>query len=206
MKRYLANFIIATGIAMFFVACNNPFATRTPQKPDNVTGVAIKPPTSAENVLWNLRASFESMSVQDYLDLFTEDFVFNPDYDDSITYIEEFRNGWTMDQETAFAENFLQISINSEIEVYPNYEYKPGEGMYDYIYSMKIFQPDSTAHPSATKTAAALTKRFDVKGHAYIYLRDDTEGKWRIYKWTEIENMTADYLTWGVLRAEYAGW
>ena len=180
-------------IPIVSLSCNNPFSTRKPQEPDTFGGVAIKPANSPENVLYNLRASFESMSIQDYLDIFSEDFIFNPDPDDSLRYEEEFRNGWGFEDETVFAENFLQKTVVSEIEMYPSYEYKPGQDMYDYTYSMKVFSADSTK-----------VLPFEVKGHAWIYLREGEDGTWKIYSWVEFQNMIEDnFITWGVLRALY---
>ena len=173
--------------------CNNPFSTREPEKPDQYSGVAIKPANTPENVLYNLRASFESLSVQDYIAIFSNDFAFSPHPDDSLLYLEDFRNGWGYDQEKIFAENFLQKSVTSEIEVYPFYEYKPGQDMYDYTYSMKVFSADSTK-----------VIPFEVKGHAWIYFREVEDGTWKIYHWVEFQNMIQDkFITWGVLRALY---
>ncbi|MBA7575860.1 hypothetical protein ES708_17696 [subsurface metagenome] len=84
------------------VACNNPFATRKPQGGGSFTGVAIKPANSAENVLYNLRASFENLSAQDYIYIFSEDFTFSPDPEDSLAFIEEFRTGWDYNRELLF--------------------------------------------------------------------------------------------------------
>ncbi|MFC1693417.1 hypothetical protein ACFL1R_07925 [Candidatus Latescibacterota bacterium] len=180
-------------------ACNNPFSTREAQKPEE-GGVAIQPANSPENVLYNLEASFEVLSVQDYLDVFSEDFVFNPDPDDSVRFEQDFRNGWDFEKEKIFAENFLQKTSTSEIaKLGYKYEYKPGEDMYDLLYSWTVFPPDSTN----ANTLSEITKTpYDVKGHAWIYLRENEEGKWKIYKWVERANMIEGaFITWGVLRA-----
>ena len=99
--------------------------------------------------------------------------------------------GWGYEEETIFAENFLQKSVTSLIEVYPSYDYEAGEDKYNYIYSMKVFPPDSTE-----------VMPTDVKGRAWIYLRENDEGKWKIYKWVELANSIEDaFITWGILRA-----
>ena len=194
MKRNCVSlfFVLASSLIVY-ISCNNPFGTRTPQKPDPSSGgAAIKPANSPENVLYNLRASFESMSVQDYLDIFTGDFIFNPDPDDSLAYEVDFRNGWGFEKEKTFAENFLQKTVTSEIEFSTHtYEYKAGQDMYDYIYSIMVFPSDSIQ----------VQENFKVKGHAWIYIRETEEGKWKIYKWAEIENMIEGaFITWGILR------
>lgn len=186
--------LIAAVVALMCAACNNPFQTREPETPDSTGGAAIKPATSPDNVLYNLRASFEGLSSLDYLDVFSDDFTFHPDTDDSLAYEQEFASTWNIERERTFAENFLQRSVTGEIEVYPVYEYKPGENLYDYRYSMKI---------TPTDTTVAVVLPYDVNGHAWLYLREDTEGLWEIYRWVEIQNSApGQYITWGVLRAE----
>ena len=177
-------------ITLLLFSCNNPFKTRKPKEPDQQGGKALKPATSPENVLYNLRVSFENMSIQDYLDVYSEDFVFNPDPDDSIKYEEDFRDGWGFEKENIFAENFLQRIVTSEIQVYPNYVYKPGQDMYEYNYSIFVFPADSVK-----------TETIKVKGYAWIYFKENEEKKWKVYKWVEMENMIeGSYITWGVLR------
>ena len=187
---------ISTAAVTAILSCNNPFSTRNVEKPSDISGAFIKPANSPENVLYNLRATFESMSTQDFIDVFSEDFTFNPDPDDSLLYEVVFRNGWGYDEENTFAENFLLNTVTSEIEFSTHtYEYKSGEDMYDYRYSIMIFPPDSTD-----------INRTSIKGHAWIYLKENADGRWKIYKWVEITNMIEGaFYTWGVLRALYAG-
>ena len=183
-----------TAILLVAAACNNPFQTREPEEPDSTGGAAIKPANSPENVLYNLRASFEGLSIQDYLDVFDDEFTFHPDTDDSLAYEQEFGSVWDIERERTFAENFLQKNVTSEIEVYPLYEFKPGEDLYDYRYNMKITRADSTV---------SVVIPYDVSGHAWIYMRENNEGMWQIYRWVEIQNsVPGQFITWGVLRAE----
>jgi len=194
-------FLITAAISLI-ISCNNPFSTRAPEEPDEITGAAIKPANSPENVIFNLRASFESFSIQDYKDVFSEDFTFNPDPDDSLLYEVVFRNGWGIEAEEIYVENYLQKANFSEIEFLTHsYEYRAGEDMFDYKYSILVFG----AVDSTSAVSAPLSKQ-QIKGHAWLYLREDEEGRWRIYKWVEIANMIEDaFITWGVLRALNAG-
>lgn len=196
--RWFVICLIAGAVLVAVLSCNNPFGTRDPQKPDKITGVAIKPANSAENVIYNLQASFRSMSVQDYLNLFSDDFMFNPDPDDSVRYVEDFRSGWGLEKERTYAENFLQKRVTDRLEFLTHlYEYKAGDDLFDYMYSIKIF-------PAVDSTKVEETSTLDfyyVKGHSWIYLREDEEGKWRIYKWVDLDNMKEGaFITWGVLR------
>ena len=198
----LSRVILITAAVSLIVSCNNPFSTRNPEAPDEISGAAIKPANSPENVIFNLRASFESFSIQDYKDVFSEDFTFNPDPDDSLLYEVVFRNGWGIEEEKIYVENYLQKANFSEIEFLTHsYEYRAGEDMFDYKYSILVF-----GVVDSTGAAPATVSRQEIKGHAWLYLREDDEGRWRIYKWVEVANMIEDaFITWGVLRALNAG-
>ncbi len=180
-------------------ACNNPFSTRDPDKPDSVGGDALKSPNSPENIIDNLMISCKNVSSQDYLSLFTEDFVFNPSLDDSTRFEEDFRAGWGYDREQIFAENFLQKKVTDQISFTTHvYKYRSGDDSYEYTYSMDVFSP-----VDSTKVDAGIEK-FRVSGYAWLYLKEDSEGKWRIYKWVEFEGMKENvYDTWATLRRSY---
>lgn len=192
------NFILRTSIAalcslmiIIAVSCNNPFSTRDPQKPSS-GGVSIKPPTTPENVLGNLEVSLVGMSIQDYMSIYSEDFVFHPDPDDSVLYEQEYAGGWNYERETTFANYFFQAQNfrpgnTTPIQIDKKYEYKPGQGMYDYQYRLFISLPDSS------------TDIYD--GEAWIYLRQDNEGKWSIYQWVD-KRLTKNSKTLGALKAK----
>ena len=201
MKRNLSILFVSCVMLLLLLqlnSCNNPFSTREPDKPGS-EGAAIKPPKSPENVLDNLSASFEGLSIQDYLDVFSEDFEFNPDSEDSLEYEEIFVNGWNYERETEFAQNFLQRKNfkqdieSSPIDISPLYEYKPGQDMYEYDYHMFILESDSTVTNYYIK--------LEIEGRAWLYLREDTEGRWAIYKWVDFR-LHPHSKSWGVLRAQ----
>ncbi len=190
-KIFFLLFISNIVFLLLLESCNNPLNTREPQNPGS-EGASIKPANSPENVLYNLEASFEGLSIQDYLDVFSDDFAFHPDTDDSIGYEEDFINGWGIEKETEFANNFLQRQNfredieGSPIELTSFYDYKAGQDMYDYTYNMFIIKKDTTVI---------------VEGRAWLYLREETEGKWSIYNWVDIRYRVSS-MTWGVLRAQ----
>ena len=194
-KMFYQTILPAFVFLLLLTACNNPFSTREPEAP-GTDGAAIKPATSPENLLYNLEASFEALSIQDYLNVFSQDFVFNPDPDDSVAYVEDFRGGWDHDRETDFAFNFLQrnnfkADVESPIELTLNYH--PGQDRYECSYHMFITEADSSD---------SLFQRIEVEGEAWLYLREDTDGIWSVYRWVDfriIRNST----TWGVLRVKY---
>jgi hypothetical protein len=187
LKIFIINLILAVFI---IISCNNPFATREPEKPTS-GGVAIKPPNSPENVLDNLKNSFQGLSIQDYLSVYSENFRFHPDPDDSVLFEQDFSGGWDFDKETQFANFFLQRQnfrdgATQPIEIDPVYEYKPGLDYYEYQYLMFVSTKDSTE---------------TYEGVAWLYLNKDTDGKWSIYKWID-KRLTKNSMTWGALRAK----
>ena len=179
------------------IACNNPFDTRDPEKP-GAGGVAIKPANTPENVLSNLESSFESLSIQDYLDVFAGEFSFHPDPEDSLLYEQDFKNGWDLAQETVFANNFL-IRHNfadvegNPVEVNASYEYEAGFDLYEYHYQMFVPLRDASGGPAQT---------IEIEGYAFIRFLEDDQGNWSILDW-EDHRLTADSLTWGALRARH---
>lgn len=189
-------FFLSAAVLLGAGSCNNPFSTRDPE-PGVTDGAMIKPPNSAENVLSNLEASFEGLSIYDYINVFSEDFVFHPDREDSLEYLEDFRNGWDYNREIEFANNFLvpqNFHMNGEsgsIFLTPTYEYKPGLEMYEYNYQMFIFFAGADSTDST---------RIEVEGEAWLYLRENSEGSWSIYQWIDYR-LNSSSLTWGALRA-----
>ncbi len=194
-NTFLTHVLLLFALIAFQTACNNPFSTRDPEAP-GTEGAAIKPAISPDNLLYNLEASFEALSIQDYLDVFSPDFVFSPDPDDSVAYEEDFRGGWNIDRETDFAFNFLQRS-NFKADVdYPielTLTYKPGQDRYECIYHMFITEADSSD---------ADFNRIEVEGEAWLYLREDVDGIWSVYRWIDFR-VTRNFMTWGELRAKY---
>lgn len=185
-------------VAVICAACENPFATRDPEPPAT-GGAAIRPATTPENVLANLEVSFESLSIQDYLDVFSDDFSFHPDPEDSLAYEQEFTSGWDLDRERIFAnnlligQNFIPVDGNP-IEVTASYEYKPGPDMYEYHYQMFLPLVDQSEDGFRT---------IEIEGYAFLYFSEDTEGNWTILAW-EDHRLTARSQTWGVLRAQHS--
>ena len=192
MKRLNLSLLCFITAALYFafVSCNNPFKTRTPSEPTS-GGVAIKPANTPENVLYNMRVSFEALSIQDYLDVFSEDFIFNPDTEDSIDHEEQFLSIWNKDREIDFANNFFikvqadTLHNNSVTVTLFKYEYRPGQDMYEYDYTVEIdFMDEVTA----------------LNGRAWLFLRESDDGKWYIRQWVD-HRYEKNKDTWGVLRA-----
>lgn len=174
------------------LACNNPFSTRTPEEPPANGGAAILPATSPERVLNNLEESTRAKSIQDYLDVFSDDFVFSPDPVDSLAWEQYFRTPWNKDREYEFALNFfLQSSQDStfsvQMETYAPLEYDSGVQMYTYYYKIVY--------------GGQEIEEVTVRGRAWLYFREDQEGKWSIFLWADHRVSSAP--TGGELRAQF---
>ena len=189
----LCHFVTLSLLSLLIIlaSCNNPFATRTPLQP-TTGGIAVKPANAPENVLYNMRVTFEALSVQDYLDVFSDDFVFNPDPEDSIEYEDRFGSVWNKNREIDFANNFfLSVSAdtlanNSVSVTLFKYSYRPGQDMYEYEYEVEIVIKE---------------KLTVLSGRAWIFLREYADGKWYIYQWVDHRYEIKNKITWGVLRA-----
>jgi hypothetical protein len=131
---------LAAAAAVLLLGCNNPFDTRTPAVPPD-EGAAILPATSPEKVLHNLEESIRAKSTQDYLDVFSDDFVFSPDPGDSLANEQYFQTRWTKQRESDFAFNFFQqarqdSTFSVQLITYAPSVYHPGDTMYEYYYKL----------------------------------------------------------------------
>lgn len=176
MGRGFHLFVLAVLLVLLAAACNNPFSTRTPETPPSDGGAAILPATSPERVLNNLEESFRAKSIQDYLDVFSEDFIFSPDPKDSLAWEQDYRTRWNLERESDFALNFFQqaqqdSTFVTELTTYAPSVYNSGELMYKYFY--KITYGGDTI-PEVT-----------IYGWAEFYFRENTEGKWSIMLWVD---------------------
>ncbi|SVB79835.1 uncharacterized protein METZ01_LOCUS232689, partial [marine metagenome] len=112
---------------------SNPFATRTPDCPSGKL-LFLREPLRPENVLLNVRDTFEGFSPVQYMDQVTEDFLFVPDADDLQRFPEAFNPPedynpesnsdtlWTRDDERRFASNLLDRTRFHRIEFSRWYE------------------------------------------------------------------------------------
>lgn len=194
MKRIVLPFLMIV-FAALFTACNNPFSTRTPSVPPK-EGAVILPATSPERVLHNLEESVRAMSIQDYLDVFSDDFVFSPDPGDSLAYEQDFQTPWTKERESEFALNFFQQASQDStfyVQLYTYFPsvYHPGETMYEYFYKVTY------GSESIAKT--------ELYGKAWLYFRESSDGKFSVFLWVDHRVKPVEKAsTWGVLRARYS--
>lgn len=194
MRRGYALFaLVLLSVLLVAAACHNPFSTRTPEEPPPEGGAAILPATSPERVLNNLEESMGAKSIQDFLDVFSDDFIFSPDPKDSLAWEQDFRGRWTKDRESEFAFNFFQqaqqdSTFTVKLETYTPPVYNSGERIYTYYYKITY----------GGQTIPVVT----VRGMAWLYFRENAEGKWSIYLWAD--HNVGNFPTSGELRARFS--
>jgi hypothetical protein len=181
-------------LALAVAACNNPFSTRTPEEPPLEGGAAIQPATSPERVLNNLQESVRARSIQDYLDVFSDDFVFSPDPRDSLAWEQEYRTRWTKDRESDFALNFFQqaqqdSTFSMKLVTYAPSDYNSGERIYTFKYNITY--------------GGQTIPEVKIYGIAWLYFRENAEGKWYIFLWVD-HNAGNNFPTSGELRAKFS--
>jgi hypothetical protein len=191
MRIYTAILIV---LLLLVFGCRNPFATREPEPPTGEQ-LPLLEPTSAENVLKNLEISCEHMSINNYMDTLSEDFLFLPDPSDSDRFPGVFSQPWGREEESIFCQRLFDkemttlISFSSSVDSNATViEGDPESGPechYRYDYDIGLIR---TGAPSR------------VKGSAEFSLRCDQQGNWIIFHW---EDEKTDSHTWGELRATF---
>ncbi len=174
--------------------CRNPFATREPEPPTGEQ-LPLLEPTSAENVLKNLEISCEYMSINDYMDTLSEDFLFVPDGSDSERFPDVFSEPWGREEESIFCQRLFDkemttlISFSSSVDSNATVIEETAEFVhYRYDYHIALIHHHHTDAPRS------------VKGSAEFSLRCDQQGNWIIFQW---EDEKTDSHTWGELRATF---
>ena len=193
MRRGFLFFALVPLLFTLAAACNNPFSTRTPEEPPMDGGAAILPATSPERVLHNLGEATRARSIQDFLDVFSDDFIFSPDPKDSLAWEQDYRTRWTKERESDFALNFFQQAQQDstfavELVTYAPSVYNSGERIYTYYYKITY---GGQSIPEVT-----------VRGMAWLYFRENAEGKWSIFLWAD--HNVGKFPTSGELRAGFS--
>jgi len=190
-----------TGIYIFVLVaisgCPNPFATRTPEIPE-VGGkrLPMLDPSSALNVLSNLKIAYQGLSPLDYLDTLSEDFVFVPDPRDAEVFPDVYtpEEPWDKARESLFAGNLLSDNVTESIwfRKWPpelmELDEEEKKETYEYQYDISLVHGRDA--PSR------------IRGTGYIFLRERDDGTWAIYRW-EDEKTDQVVGTWGELRARF---
>ena len=177
--------------------CPNPFGTRAPEVPE-VGGrrLPMLVPSSAMNVLNNLKIAYQGLSPLDYLDTLSEDFVFVPDPRDAEMFPDVYMpdQPWDKARESLFTGNLLSDNVTESIwfRAWPpeltELDEAEKKEIYEYEYEVSLVHGRDA--PSK------------IQGTGYISLREGDDGVWVIYRW-EDEKTNLLVSTWGELRAKF---
>jgi len=153
---------------------------------------------SPRNVLRNLKKVYDyALSVDDYMDGLTEDFLFEPDPSDGFVYEDVFSVPWDGERERTFTDNLFDriVSDPKKIprvltrweEIAAEEEVEENEAVFEYEYRLEFKDKRDASRKSA-------------EGRAYLYLRRGEDENWGIYRWVD-EKTNVDVPSWGALRA-----
>ena len=186
----------------FLIACNNPFATRTPAPPSEGK-IDLLEPDSATNVLQNFGDIFKKVNderyEEGYTELFDEDFEFLPDESDRETFNVVFSTQWLKDREERFAKKLFEKGFLSGVSIdlwsFTPLQASEDEEQYEYQYSVTIgyVDPRFTEDDFYPKS---------LRGTSLLFL-SEKDGTWAIYRW-EDQRTDEEAASWGGLRAKFS--
>lgn len=181
------------------IGCENPFATRTPEPPDDSGGNRWIPPFASELVLENLRNAIADQNVENYLRCFSDSsrtgkrFRFDPEATVANQNPGLFTS-WGLSQERDY---FLQLRAALPAD------------------SARSLQLDSL-QTIVLGDSAIFLRTYDlivrhrrqsigvpgrVAGELRFWLIKDPFGEWSIYRWADFS--TGQALTWSSLKAAF---
>ncbi|RKY69711.1 MAG: hypothetical protein DRQ02_00055 [Candidatus Latescibacterota bacterium] len=185
---------VAIVLLLLVSGCRNPFSTREPEPPTGKQ-LPLLEPTSAENVLRNLEVCCEYMSINDYMNTLSQDFLFLPDPSDNERFPEVFCRSWDRQSEFEFCRRLFDkeitslISFCSSVDSNATVIEETTESVhYRYDYYIILIYRQHTEAPQS------------VKGRAELYLRCDRQGNWTIFRW---EDEKTDSHSWGELKGRF---
>jgi hypothetical protein len=186
-------------LAVVWVTCTNPFATRSVEKPiTDKNSDIFDQPTSCEVVLSNLRNALLQQNVSNYMSCFIDtslvqsfDFRFKPD--DS--FPPERFQGWSLRDE----ENYLRNVFTAARTI--GFEYADLAAI--------SFTPISAGIDSVQTSPFAYLLRVELDsvtayaGIARMKLVKNSNSLWAIYYWEDTRNSESNPNTWSLLKAFY---
>ncbi len=181
-------------LAVFLVSSCDLFDPRIPEDPSN-SGVAWIDPTSPDIVVDNIEATLNGSSMQ-YMDCFSESFVFYADTSDINEYFTYIFNDWLKIVENDVLTQLFSIvpdTVSVTAVFLANEDHPDPTAPTD---SATIYRDYTIVFPSAIHTQAA--------GIAEIHMIESSEGYWTINEWYDARPEEASsFVTWAVMKAFY---
>jgi hypothetical protein len=169
----------------------NPFATRTPEPPEGAQ-IDYLPRNLAENILENLRMSCEHRRAADYMSWLTEDFQFEPDPGDAVTYEDEFSEPWDGSREETFVSRWLDKNNTLSIQF----------SRWERTFQETVGEEERLEYAYALELQHLRDAPKHVEGKGYFSLKADEQGRWAIFHWID-ERTNVSMSSWGELRARF---
>lgn len=195
----MRNVIFILGLTLILIsACDHPFSTRKPEKP-NTNQSAWNPPHTPEDVLTNLIYAIQERNAGNYMRCFLNEssmshvFHFEPDPEAAMLYPHLIE--WAREQEeNMIQETFSMVPKDSSLYM-----------------QFPVIVRDVVAADSATLVRQyywvihhdnpAVPSRFE--GQAEIWLAESSAGEWGIYHW--IDNAISDVPSISLWKAQFGG-
>lgn len=170
------------------------FGPRTPEWP-STSGITWIDPTSPDIVVDNIVATLNGSSIQ-YMDCFSESFVFYADANDINEYSLLNFNDWFWVVEQGVVNQLFSIvpdTLSVTAEFLTQAAHPDPTAPTD---SAIIYRNYTISVPTATHAYAA--------GIAELHLIESTEGYWTISEWHDARPEEASsFVTWAVMKAAY---
>jgi hypothetical protein len=193
--RFFSSWIIA---AAFCAGCKNPFALRTPEKPESSTGWTA--PLQPQEVLDKLQNAVNDRNIDYYLRCFSDPaftgriYRFEPDPVTAAAHPEVF-GAWSREKEqTVMQQAFSMTPKDSVCSL-------------TWTASVREFIASDSA-VFVRRYRLALSHRQQnlpriYEGDAEFWMTEDRSGAWAIYRW--IDNGLSGSPSWSVLKASLGG-
>ena len=180
--------------------CESPFSTRTPEEPEKPRPYRLLSRSIAPgNVLINLKTVYDyALSVDDYMDGLSEEFLFEPDPSDALVYEDTFSSPWNAERERTFTANLFDRILSDPQDtprVLTRWEEivaddeEEREAYFEYEYKLEFRDKQDESWKAA-------------EGKAYLYLRKGEDENWALSRWVD-EKTNEEIPSWGALRAQF---
>ena len=180
--------------------CESPFSTRTPEEPEKPRPYRLLSRSIAPgNVLINLKTVYDyALSVDDYMDGLSEEFLFEPDPSDALVYEDAFSSPWNAERERTFTANLFERILSDPQKtplVLTRWEeiiaddQKEREAYFEYEYKLEFRDKQDESWKAA-------------EGKAYLYLQKGEDENWALSRWVD-EKTNEEIPSWGALRAQF---
>jgi hypothetical protein len=180
------------------------FDTRTPEDSggSDTTATRWKPAITPAILVSNIEVTFEDRQIDFYRRAFRTDFLFQPDFQDSLDYATQGRfpfAGW----DASVEEQVTEIVMNTADKIALTFSsLSPPDSVAgaDTVRIRKTYAFSLVNQDSVDGALVTVDSAF-YKGTATFYMRNEA-GDWALYRWGDTRPGEPELSSWGRLRAE----